>query len=88
MISLEDILRLVVIIVFFYWNVTEGAVFQNRYPQAFVKLYTSHFWHFLLVLLVIAAAAWCPTVAGLVALAVFFYNLDFESIAALRDVQS
>jgi hypothetical protein len=87
MMSLEDILQLVVIIVFFYWNVAEGAVFENSYPQAFVKLYLSPLWHFILVLLVIAGGIWCPTVAAMVALAVFFYNLDFESISLLNSVQ-
>jgi len=80
---LEDILRIAVVLVFFYWNVAEGAVFQNHYPTAFVKLYPSHLWHLLLVLLVIAAAVWCPTVAGMAALAVFFYTLDFENISLL-----
>jgi len=83
--SLENMLKIAVVLVFFYWNFTEGAVFHNEYPAAFVKLYPSHFWHFLLIMLVIAAGIWCPTVAGMVALAVFFYTLDFESISLLNN---
>jgi hypothetical protein len=84
--NLDNLLRFIVVAIFFYWNVTEGAVFENYYPSCFVKLYSSHVWHFLLLFLVIAAAGWCPTVAIMVALAVFFYVLDFESISVLHSI--
>jgi hypothetical protein len=79
-------LRLLVVAFFFYWNLTEGAVFENHYPMPFVKLYQSHAWHLLLLGLVVAAGMWCPTVSIMVALAVFFYVLDFESISLLNSI--
>jgi hypothetical protein len=84
--DVDSLLRLIVTAVFFYWNVTEGAIFENNYPLCFVKLYQSHAWHLLLMSLVIAAAFWCPTVSIMAALAVFFYVLDFESISLLSSI--
>jgi hypothetical protein len=82
----DMMLRLLVVALFFYWNLVEGAVFENHYPMSFVKLYPSHAWHFLLLSLVVAAAMWCPSVSIMVAMAIFFYVLDFESISLLNSI--
>ncbi len=84
--NFDTALRWLVIALFFYWNVVEGAAFETQYPMSFVKLYPSHGWHFLLLLMVVAAATWSPTVAIMVVVAVFFYILDFEAISLLHTV--
>jgi hypothetical protein len=76
--ALDRTLRLGVALVFFAWNLLEGAVFTNEYPAAMVKLYVVPIWRLLLVGLLYVAADWCPTVAIMIAFTLFFYYMDME----------
>ncbi len=71
-------LRLGVTFVFFSWNLLEGAVFENVYPAAMVKLYIYPIWRLLLVGLLYVASDWCPSVALMIAFTLFFYYMDME----------
>ena len=66
--------------VFFIWNVYEGSVFEAPYDKTLVKLYGFPLFRFMLVLLVLVASYWCPRVGAMVALAVFFYIEDMEKL--------
>jgi hypothetical protein len=66
--------------IFFIWNLYEGSVFEKPYDKTLVKLYGFPLFRFTLVLLVLAAAYWCPRVGAMVALAVFFYFEDMEKL--------
>ena len=68
--------RLLVTAVFFIWNVFDGALFHTAYAPEWVTLYPIPYWRLFLVLTTIAAAAWCPRVGVMVALALFFYLGD------------
>jgi hypothetical protein len=72
--------RVLVTSLFFIWNLYEGSVFEAPYDQTVLKLYGFPLFRFALVLLVLAAAYWCPRVGAMVALAVFFYFEDMEKL--------
>ena len=72
--------RIIVTSVFFIWNLYEGSVFEAPYDRTLVKLYGFPLFRFMLVLLVLSAAYWCPRVGAMVALAVFFYIEDMEKL--------
>lgn len=74
----EDVLKGVLTLLVLLWNATEGAVFENEYPATFIKLYPLAIWRILLVLAVIAAIQWCPTLGYMLAFAIFFYVMDME----------
>lgn len=72
--------RILVTFAFFAWNLYEGSVFESAYPGELVNLYSLPFWRFLLAITILVAAYWCPRVASMVALAIFFYIEDLEKL--------
>ena len=76
--DLDNILKNVMILLFFIWNVVEGSVFENEYPYAFVKLYTIPIWRLVLVILMILAALWNHSLGIMLAFTMFFYVMDME----------
>ncbi len=72
--------RTLVTSIFFIWNLYEGSVFEAPYEKTLVKLYSFPLFRFMLVLLVLMGAYWCPRVGAMVALAVFFYMEDMEKL--------
>ena len=76
--QLDGMLRLGVALILLGWNVVEGAVFENEYGPAFIKLYPIPLWRLLLVAALIAGAAWCPSVGIMLAFTFFFYMMDME----------
>lgn len=72
--------RILVVTIFFIWNLYEGSVFEAPYPMTLVQLYGFPLFRFVLVLLVFVAASWCPRVGAMVGLAVFFYIEDMEKL--------
>ena len=62
----------------FIWNVIEGAIFENEYPVALVKLYKYPIWRAALLLLIILSADWSPFIALMLAFTLFFYIMDIE----------
>jgi hypothetical protein len=63
---------------FFVWNVVEGAVFENEYPYAMVKLYKYPIWRIAALILVVFAADWSPAIALMLSFSIFFYIMDIE----------
>jgi hypothetical protein len=78
--TMDATARTLVTGIFFIWNVYEGSVFEKPYDTTMVNLYGFPLFRFTLVLLVLAAAYWCPRVGAMVALAVFFYFEDMEKL--------
>jgi hypothetical protein len=68
----------VIIAIVFLWNVLEGAVFENVYPYAMVKLYKYPIWRVAFVLLIILSADWSPMMSLMLAFTLFFYIMDIE----------
>jgi hypothetical protein len=75
---LDKNLQGITVAVFFLWNVVEGAVFENVYPIALVKLYKYPIWRLSILLLIFLASEWCPCLALMIAFTLFFYIMDIE----------
>lgn len=72
--------RIIITAIFFVWNLYEGSVFEDPYAKELVRLYVYPFWRFTLVFAVVVAALWCPRVAAMFGLAIFFYFEDMEKL--------
>ena len=72
--------RLIITVAFFTWNVFEGALFHTPYPVEWVYLYKFPYWRLFLVITLLVAAAWCPRVGSMAALALFFYLGDLARL--------
>ena len=57
-----------------------STVFEAEYPSKMIALYSYPWWRFLMIILVITGALWCPRVGILVALVAFFYLSDMETL--------
>jgi hypothetical protein len=68
----------ILVAAFFVWNLVEGAVFENVYPLALVKLYKYPVWRLSILFLIYLAAEWCPCLALMIAFTLFFYIMDIE----------
>jgi len=74
----DDILKFIVVALFFGWNLLEGSIFENEYPRAMVNLYQYPVWRIALVALLFLSTDWCPCVAIMIAFTIFFYIMDIE----------
>ncbi len=57
-----------------------STIFEQEYTEKLTDLYIHPWWRILVVLLVLTAAIWCPRVGILVALIVFFYLSDMNTL--------
>jgi hypothetical protein len=57
-----------------------STLFEEGYSKKLTDLYMHPWWRFLVMSLVLTAAIWCPRVGILVALAVFFYLSDMNTL--------
>ena len=76
--KMDTFLKGAVVLVFMFWNVIEGAVFENEYPYIFVKLYSTPLWRLILLLAILAGAQWDPSVGITLAFTIFSYVMDME----------
>ena len=76
--NLDNSVQGIIVVALFLWNVIEGAVFENVYPRALVKLYKYPIWRATLLLLIIFSADWSPSIALMLAFTLFFYIMDIE----------
>ena len=76
--TIDKKLQGIFIVALFIWNTLEGAVFENVYPFAMVKLYKYPIWRVAFVLLIVLSADWSPLLSLMLAFALFFYIMDIE----------
>jgi len=57
-----------------------GTVFEQEYGPVLTNLYPYPMWRILIVGLLLSAAVWSPAVGLLVALLLFFYLNDMETL--------
>ena len=57
-----------------------STLFEEEYAQKLTDLYIHPWWRILVVLLVLTSTIWCPRVGILVALVVFFYLSDMNTL--------
>jgi len=76
--KLDKSVQGIIVVALFIWNLIEGAVFENEYPRALVKLYKYPIWRAALLLLIIFSADWSPMIALMLTFTLFFYIMDIE----------
>ena len=57
-----------------------STLFEEEYAKKLTDLYVHPWWRILVVLLALSSAIWCPRVGILVALVVFFYLSDMNTL--------
>ncbi len=78
--DVDGVARSIFALVFAAVVVIYSTSFEVNYSQKLIDLYLQPWWRMLVVFLVIASSIWCPRVGILVALAVFFYLSDMETL--------
>ena len=77
---IDMVLRMVVVLALFGWNVFEGLSLRTPYPATMVALWDSPIWRIALLLTIWLGAEWCPRVGIMTALAVVSYSVDMIQI--------
>ena len=60
--------------------VNYSTLFEEEYSKKLTDLYIYPWWRIMIVFLVISSAMWCPRVGILIALIVFFYLSDMNTL--------
>ena len=76
----DGMMRAFAVLVFATIAIMYSMRFEAEYSKKLIDLYIQPWWRFLVVGLLIAAALWCPRVAIIVALVVFFYLSDVNAL--------
>ena len=76
--TIDGYIKLAFIGALFYWNLLEGAVYENAYPLAMIHVYPLAIWRIMLLVLVVLASEWSAHVTLLLAYMIFFYIMDLE----------
>ena len=76
----DGLLRGVVVIIAAIVLVFYSTVFEQEYSKNLTDLYIAPWWRLLVALLVLTSAIWCPRVGILIALLVFFYLSDMNTL--------
>lgn len=57
-----------------------SSLFEEEYSTKLADLYMYPWWRIMVVLLLLSSAIWCPRVGILIALIVFFYLSDMNTL--------
>lgn len=78
--TIDGIFRALAVVLATIVIVKYSTLFEESYSKKLTDLYIHPWWRFLVISLVLTAAIWCPRVGILVALAVFFYLSDMNTL--------
>jgi hypothetical protein len=76
----DGIFRAIAVLVAAVVIVRYSTLFEQEYTEKLTDLYIHPWWRILVVLLVLTAVIWCPRVGILVAMLVFFYLSDMNTL--------
>ncbi len=76
----DGIFRAIVVTFIAVVIVRYSTIFEQEYTEKLTDLYIHPWWRILVVLLVLTAVMWCPRVGILVAVLVFFYLSDMNTL--------
>jgi hypothetical protein len=76
----DGIFRAIAVVLVGVIIVRYSTLFEEEYAKKLTDLYIHPWWRILVVLLIITSAMWCPRVGILVALVVFFYLSDMNTL--------
>lgn len=80
--SADNLMRIVFVVIIGAILIVNSTLFEAQYGDKLIDLYTRPWWRILAVILVIAGAIWCPRVGIVIALLVFFYLNDMETLVS------
>ena len=78
--TIDGVFRAIAVILAGIVIVRYSTIFEEEYSKKLTALYIHPWWRILVVLLVLTSAIWCPRVGILVALLVFFYLSDMNTL--------
>lgn len=73
-------MRILFLLLIGFLVIYNSTLFEKEYNETLMNLYTYPWWRFLMVFLVISSAVWSPELAIIVALAIFFYLNDMNTL--------
>lgn len=73
-------MRILFLVLVGFLVIYNSTLFEKEYNETLMNLYTYPWWRFLMVFLVISSAVWSPELAIIVALAIFFYLNDMNTL--------
>ena len=76
--EVEMALKLSLTMIVIVWLFQSGSVFEVEYYNKLVAMTDYSWWKWLLIVLLVAASAWCPSLGLALLLGVFFYFADIE----------
>jgi hypothetical protein len=76
----DGIFRAITVVLVTIIIVKYSTLFEEEYGNKLTNLYIHPWWRILIALLVLTSAIWCPRVGILVALVVFFYLSDMNTL--------
>lgn len=76
----DGIFRAIVVFLAAIVIVNYSTLFEEEYSKKLTDLYIAPWWRLLVALLVLSSAIWCPRVGILIALIVFFYLSDMDTL--------
>ena len=76
----DGVLRAIAVIMTVVVIVRYSSLFEEEYSKKLTALYIHPWWRILVVLLMLSSAIWCPRVGILIALLVFFYLSDMNTL--------
>jgi len=78
--NINGIFSAIIVIITTIIIVKYSTLFEEEYSKKLTDLYIYPWWRIMIVLLVISSAMWCPRVGILIALIVFFYLSDMNTL--------
>ena len=76
----DGIFRALTVILAAVIIVKYSTLFEEEYSEKLTELYIYPWWRIMIVILVLTSAMWCPRVGILIALIVFFYLSDMNTL--------
>lgn len=76
----DGIFRAIAVVLAGVIIVKYSTLFEEEYTQKLTDLYIHPWWRILVVFLALTSSIWCPRVGILIALVVFFYLSDMNTL--------
>jgi hypothetical protein len=72
--------RAIVVLMASLFIVFYSTLFEEEYSKKLIDLYRYPWWRLLIVILLLSSMLWCPRVGILIALILFFYLSDMNTL--------
>lgn len=76
----DGVLRAIAVMLLAVLIIRYSTLFEEEYSRKLTDLYIYPWWRMLIVILLVSSAMWCPRVGILMALLLFFYLSDMNTL--------